>query len=101
MSVVTAVEVIEKLVLKGMSHKKADEYLQQFVHEIAEFDYRQALLVAAMAPTTSPLGLSFGDRACLALASVRGISVLTVDQAWMKIDLGIRIEVIGPVTNQV
>ena len=97
MSAVNAAEVLQKLAEKGMSHKKASEYLRQFVPEIADFDYRQAVLVAAMVPKTSPLDLSFADRACLALGSLRGVSVLTGDQNWARIDLGIHIEVIRPV----
>ena len=101
MSAVNAAEVLQKLAQKGMSEKKADEYLRQFVHEIAEFDYRQAILVAAMAPKTSPLGLSFADRACLALGSLRGVSVLTGDQIWAQVDMGIHVEVIRPSANQI
>jgi ribonuclease VapC len=97
MSAVNAAEVLEKLNQKGMGYRMADEYLRQFVQEIAEFDYRQAVLVATMVPKTLPLGLSFADRACLALGTLRGVSVLTGDQNWAKIDLGIHIEVIRPV----
>lgn len=98
MSAVNAAEVLQKLAEKGMSDKKADEYLRQFVPEIADFDYRQASLVAAMAPKTLPLGLSFADRACLALGQMRGLSVLTGDQVWAKLDLGVQVEVIRPIT---
>ena len=101
MSVVNAAEVLQKLAQKGMSNKKADEYVRQFVHEIVDFDYRQAVLVAAIAPKTLPLGLTFADRACLALGYLRGVSVLTGDQKWEKVDLGIHIEVIRTTTNPV
>jgi ribonuclease VapC len=101
MSAVNAAEVLQKLAEKGMSSKKADEYLRQFVHEIADFDYRQAVLVAEMAPKTMVLGLSFADRACLALGCLRGVSVLTGDRDWAKVDLGIHVEQIRPSTNPV
>jgi ribonuclease VapC len=101
MSAVNAAEVLQKLADKGMSHRKAGEYLRQFVPEIADFDYPQAVLVAAMVAKTLPLGLSFADRACLALASLRGVSVLTGDKVWAQVDLGIHIEVIRPATSSV
>jgi ribonuclease VapC len=96
MSAVNAAEVLEKLNQKGMGYRMADEYLRQFVQEIADFDYQQAVLVAKMAPKTLPLGLSFADRACLALGNLRGIPVLTMNQVWAQADLGIHVEVIRP-----
>src|ERR1700722_17764158 len=101
MSAVNAAEVLQKLVQKGMSDKKADEYVRQFVKEIADFDYRQAMLVAAMVPKTLPLGLSFADRACLALGKLRGVAVLTGDQKWAQLDLGIHIEQIRATANPI
>lgn len=35
-----------------------------------------------------------GDRACLALARLRGLPVLTADRAWTGLDIGVEIRVI-------
>jgi PIN domain nuclease of toxin-antitoxin system len=40
------------------------------------------------------LGLSLGDRACLALALELNAPVYTADRAWKNLNLGIRIHVI-------
>jgi ribonuclease VapC len=40
------------------------------------------------------LGLSLGDRACLALALALGAPVYTSDKSWKKLNLGLRIQVI-------
>ena len=45
-------------------------------------------------PKTDPLGLSLGDRACLALAQARGLPTLTADRAWRELRIGVDIEVI-------
>ncbi|MDP1833150.1 MAG: hypothetical protein Q8K67_13910 [Geothrix sp.] len=37
-----------------------------------------------MEALTRPLGLSLGDRCCLALAERERAAVLTVDRAWLK-----------------
>jgi PIN domain nuclease of toxin-antitoxin system len=39
-------------------------------------------------------GLSFGDRACLALALIHGLPVLTADRAWAKVDVGVEVRLI-------
>lgn len=38
--------------------------------------------------------LSLGDRACLALASVRGATAWTTDKAWTRAKIGVPIEVL-------
>jgi PIN domain nuclease of toxin-antitoxin system len=45
-------------------------------------------------PSTRKLGLSLGDRACLALAARTRRQALTTDKDWAKLDTGIEIEVI-------
>jgi ribonuclease VapC len=39
-------------------------------------------------------GLSFGDRACLALAISRGEPALTADRAWLDADVGAELAII-------
>lgn len=46
-----------------------------------------AIEVARLRPLTRDLGLSLGDRACLALANRVDAPVLTADSAWSKLDL--------------
>ena len=43
---------------------------------------------------TRALGLSLGDRACLALAVALNAPVYTADRTWKKLKLGTRIHVI-------
>jgi len=59
--------------------------------EIVPFLGEDAALAASLVPATRRLGLSLGDRACLALALARRIPALTADQAWLRLDLRIRI----------
>jgi PIN domain nuclease of toxin-antitoxin system len=44
------------------------------------------------APLTAHLGLSLGDRLCLALARERRLPVLTTERRWLEYDFGVRVE---------
>jgi ribonuclease VapC len=94
MSAVNAAEVLQKLVQKGMSLDSAEDYLRRFVGEIKTFTMVQATVTASLAPRTRQLGLSLGDRACLALGKSLNLPVLTADQAWKQLDVGVTVELI-------
>ncbi len=57
---------------------------------------RRKLYMGALDPLTRPLGLSLGDRACLAARKVRGLAVLTADRIWAGVDLGVPVKVVRP-----
>jgi ribonuclease VapC len=61
---------------------------------VEPFTIVDAVLCAKLRPETRHIGLSLGDRACLALAQRLGARALTADQQWTKLNLGIPIEVI-------
>ncbi len=61
---------------------------------IEEFTYDDSVEAARLRPLTRHLGLSLADRACLALARRLDFPVLTADQAWSDLDLGVEIRVI-------
>ena len=52
---------------------------------IVDFDRGAAILAADLRARTKHLGLSLGDRACLAVARSRDLPVLTADRAWAKL----------------
>ena len=61
---------------------------------IVPFDEDHALETARLRMRTKSLGLSLGDRACLALGRLHRLPVLTTDRAWRSLHLSIKIEVI-------
>lgn len=54
---------------------------------VEPFTSADAIEVARLRPLTRDLGLSLGDRACLALARRLDAPALTADSAWSKLDL--------------
>lgn len=62
--------------------------------EIEPFEDRDAALVGLLRPVTKALGLSLGDRACLALAQRLGLRVLATDRALAEADVGVEVDLI-------
>jgi ribonuclease VapC len=91
-STVNLSEVIGRFVRDGFESEQVLEQLLDISMEIVPFLSSDAALAASLVPATRRLGLSLGDRACLALAASRGISALTADRTWTTLNLGIQIE---------
>ncbi|MEX1205845.1 MAG: type II toxin-antitoxin system VapC family toxin [Dongiaceae bacterium] len=94
LSTVNLSEVIGRFVRDGHDGFAVLRRLQETSIELVEFSISQAALAASLLPKTRRLGLSLGDRACLALALSRRIPALTADAAWSEADFGIEIHVI-------
>jgi ribonuclease VapC len=61
---------------------------------IVPFDTDISRATAKLRPLTRNLGLSLGDRACLALGIQAQLPVLTSDQAWMSLNVGAIVQLI-------
>ena len=94
MSAVNVAEVISRYVDQGASEEEARASLQAFGLEIRPFDETQAMVAGLMRTATQKLGLSLGDRACLALAVQEGATVFTADRTWAALDLEVDVELI-------
>lgn len=75
----------------GVVVEELEGGLRSLFQEIIDFDFAQATLAATLRKETKKLGLSLGDRACLALGITENCPVVTADKAWSKLslDLGI------------
>lgn len=86
LSTVNLAEVIAVLTDAGMPHEEAESTITELIKEIATFDQPQACLAASLIKSSRPYGLSLGDRACLALAKIKNVPVLTADKAWSNLN---------------
>jgi ribonuclease VapC len=68
----------------GLSARDVRRTLEELQIEVAPLDQALALAAGTMEIQTKPLGLSLGDRCCLALAERERATVLTADRAWLK-----------------
>lgn len=87
-------EVISKLVDLGQPAEEAIADLRELDLEVVAFDRAQGEAAGGLRSPTRRLGLSLGDRACLALAQSRGAPALTTDRAWADLDVGVTIELV-------
>jgi ribonuclease VapC len=93
-STVNLSEVAARLVRSGGDPEDAWLDSLSSVREVVAFDQSQARTAARLVPQTQSLGLSFGDRACLALALTVKVPVYTADKNWKKLNLGLTIHLI-------
>jgi ribonuclease VapC len=93
-STVNLAEVQHQLRTRGWSSDEAWEDATSPIQEVVPLSAEQAKIAGDLALTTRTLGLSLGDRACLALAISSGATAYTADRAWKKVNAGVRVEVI-------
>lgn len=88
-------EVAAKLADHGMPEAAIALTFGEFDLDVRPFDVDQARVAGAMRGPTRALGLSLGDRACLALAHQLQAVAFTADRDWAKLELdGIRVKLI-------
>lgn len=87
-------EVAAKLSDRGIDSQEVLEILSGLGLEVREFDTKLALMAGALREVTRPLGLSLGDRACLALGVAEGAPILTTDRAWARVPIETTAEVV-------
>jgi PIN domain nuclease of toxin-antitoxin system len=93
-SAVNLSEVAAKLADGGMSQAEIDAVVAALDMRVVPFDAGQALACARLRGSTRSLGLSLGDRACLALAEQLSLSVITTDRAWSALTVAVPIRVL-------
>jgi ribonuclease VapC len=93
-STVNLAEVVTRLSAVGMPDSTIRETLSLLGLEIVDFTEDQAFLAGYLAARTHHIGLSLGDRACLALADLTNAPAITADRAWNGLDVGVEIHLI-------
>ena len=93
-STVNLAEVQGKLVSLGLAPGDAWEATLSPIREATAFTVEQAEAAGNLITKTRPLGLSLGDRACLALGMILRAPVYTADKSWKKLKLGVPIHLI-------
>lgn len=80
-------EILITLVNKGSNLADAIAAIESLELTTIELDKEQAEKNAELRPLTKHLGLSLGDRACLALAIRENATAITADQNWLQLGI--------------
>jgi ribonuclease VapC len=93
-SAVNLAEVQAKLVSRGWTSDQAWEDATSPVREVLSFDESQARIAADLVTHTRQVGLSLGDRACLALGIALNAPVYTAEKAWKNLKISVKVHLI-------
>lgn len=92
-SAVNLCEVLSKLHDDGLSETQAEAAVSAMDLRVVPFDERQARSAAKLRAVTRHAGLSFGDRACLALGERQRCPVIAADRMWASLDIDVAVVV--------
>ena len=87
-------EVVQRVLSIDGNPDRAEEAVDLLNITVAPFDRQLARMTAELREITSFMGASFADRACFAFALANSAPVLSSDQDWRKLDIGIDIRMI-------
>lgn len=94
MSAVNWSEVVQKALERPVETEGLREDLEALGLEIVPFTPEQAERTAHLRSQTRQLGLSLGDRACLAVAAEYRLPAVTADRDWKSVEIGVEVRVI-------
>ena len=89
-------ELVSKVIERGLPASEVPVLISSLNVEIIPLTHDQAALTGILRQSTRHLGLSLGDRACLALAKIQDGVAITADRPWQTLDLSVAIECIRP-----
>ena len=93
-SAVNIAEVASKLAQRGAPADRIRQTIQALGVEVIACDEAIAYRIGDLRSATKALGLSLGDRACLATALQHNVRAITADRRWKTVKVGARIQVI-------
>jgi ribonuclease VapC len=93
-SAVNYSEVLKKAIERGKEIESVATVIRRLSLVIVPFDEAHAAAAADLYPQAKPHGMSFADRACLALGVMRRITVLTAEKKMRLLTLPIKVKLI-------
>lgn len=95
-SAVNLGEVASRLAERARPPTDIRRQLSRLPLDVIPVDEDLGYAAGVLRPATRHLGLSLGDRICLALAARLGATALTADRAWTQLATNVRIDLLRP-----
>lgn len=93
-SSVNLIEVVTRMIDDGFELEDVRTAIIGTSVNAVSFDEDLAYAAGALRESTRALGLSLGDRACLALAQRLGVPAMTADRQWSRLDVGVEVRLV-------
>lgn len=93
-SAINLQEVVSKSVDKGVPAEAVPRLVEALRLDVRALDAELAMEAGLMCIATVHLGLSHGDRACLALARQLDVPAVTADRAWKDVEAELGVKVV-------
>jgi len=90
-SAINHTEVVSKLLQHAIPMGEIEHFLSDAFPNVVPFDREQADSAGQLHARTRGQQLSYADCACLTLAALRGLPVLTGDRKWESVSLPVEI----------
>ncbi len=94
-SAATWSEIWQKLAQHCVDADRATNRLRTLGIRVEPLTEADGVAAARLSSRTRHIGLSLGDRCCLALADRLGLSAVTADRAWAELDIGVAVRVVS------
>ena len=94
LSAVNYSETLSRVVERGAQAQAAEAIVRAYEIRVEPFTMELARIAAELRQPTRHLGLSLGDRACLALAKRNSLLLLTADRRLSRAEVGVDIRLI-------
>ena len=91
LSAVNHAEVVSKLVQKNVAFEDVQIFVAEVFPRVIPFDLEQATAAGQLHAATRKNELSYADCACITLAAIRGIPLLTGDRKWLQVETPVEI----------
>ena len=84
-SAVNLSELVSVLTRSGITENEIDGIITDIIPEIISFSENIAIQTGKLSKHTKKLGLSLGDRACIATGIHHNMTIYTTDQVWQEL----------------
>lgn len=92
-SAVNLSEVVARLTERGVPTQAATAVPNTFGLTVLPLTEEAASRAGLLRATTKSLGLSLGDRCCLAVGQLEGLEIVTADAAWEGLAAGLNVTI--------